>query len=31
VHIIAGTRILGADGQFGEKYITWDSYGAFLE
>lgn len=31
VHMIAGTRILGPDCQFGEKHITWDNYGAFLE
>jgi MobA/MobL family len=31
VHIIAGTRTLGPDGQFGEKYITWDNYREFLE
>ena len=31
VHMLAGTRILGPDGQFGEKHITWDSYREFLE
>jgi hypothetical protein len=31
VHIIAGTRVLGPDGQFGEKHITWDTYHDFLE
>ncbi len=31
VHITAGTRTLGADGQFGDKYITWDNYREFLE
>lgn len=31
VHIIAGTRTLGPDGQFAEKHITWDNYRDFLE
>jgi hypothetical protein len=31
VHITAPLRPLGPDGQFGEKYITWDNYGAFLQ
>lgn len=31
VHMIAGTRVLGPDGQFGEKHITWDNYREFLE
>ncbi|MGH7970279.1 MAG: MobA/MobL family protein, partial [Limisphaerales bacterium] len=31
VHILAGTRVLRPDGQFGEKHITWDNYREFLE
>src|ERR1017187_8384396 len=31
VHILAATRTMGADGKFGEKFITWDNYDKQLE
>jgi MobA/MobL family len=31
VHVKAGLRPLGPDGKFGDKYLTWGSYGEFLE